>query len=215
VHDYYGHFYMFTPWPIVHTIRRDLPFLHGLGVNQFTSETQQHWANQGLNFYVGAKLAWNPKLDVDALLAEYYQRFYGRAAVPMQRYWERWEQAMIDTAPAGHGGYQWLRMFTPELLAECGRHLADAEAAAVSDTDKVVARVAFARTGFRFTEAWTRMRGHASRQEWAAAVAAGEEAIARIRATQGLEPQAFFIALAVSQTEAMVKAYREGRAASP
>jgi hypothetical protein len=46
-------------------------------------------------------------------------------------------------------------------------------------------------------------------------VAAGEEAIARIRATQGMEPQAFFIALAVSQTEAMVKAYREGRAASP
>jgi hypothetical protein len=30
-----------------------------------------------------------------------------------------------------------------------------------------------------------------------------------------MEPQAFFIALAVSQTEAMVKAYREGRAASP
>ena len=215
VHDYYGHFYMFTPWPIVHTIRRDLPFLHSLGVDQFTSETQQNWANQGMNFYVGAKLAWNPRLDVDLLLSEYYQRFYGRAAAPMQRYWERWEQAMIATAAGGDGSYQWLRMFTPELVAECARHLADAESAAVSDTEKVKARVAFARSGFRFTEAWTRMRQHAGRQEWDAAVAAGEEAIARIRETDGMEPQAFFIALAVSQTEAMVKAYREGRAASP
>ena len=215
VYDYYGHFYMFTPWPIVHSIRRDLPFLHSLGVDRFMSETQQNWANQGMNFYVGAKLAWNPRLDVDLLLSEYYQRFYGRAAAPMQRYWERWEQAMIATAAGGDGSYQWLRMFTPELVAECARHLADAESAAVSDTEKVKARVAFARTGFRFTEAWTRMRRHAGRQEWDAAVAAGEEAIARIKETDGMEPQAFFVSLAVGQTEAMVKAYREGRAASP
>jgi hypothetical protein len=31
VYDYYGHFYMFTPWPLVHSIRRDLPLLKGLG----------------------------------------------------------------------------------------------------------------------------------------------------------------------------------------
>jgi hypothetical protein len=59
------------------------------------------------------------------------------------------------------------------------------------------------------------MRQHAARQEWAAAVAAGEEAIARIKETDGMEPQAFFVSLAVGQTETMVKAYREGRAASP
>jgi hypothetical protein len=59
------------------------------------------------------------------------------------------------------------------------------------------------------------MRGHAARQDWEAAVAAGEEAIARVRETKGTEPQPFYNDLALSQTEAMVKAYREGRAASP
>ena len=92
VYDYYGHFYVFTPWPIVHSIRRDLPFLHRLGVDRFMSETQQHWANQGINFYVGAKLAWNPSSTWTRCSRTTHRRFYGRAAAPMQRYWERWER---------------------------------------------------------------------------------------------------------------------------
>ena len=127
VYDYYGHFFVFTPWPIVHSIRRDIPFLHSLGIERFTSETQQNWANQGLNFYVAAKLLWNPSTDVDALLREYHQRFYGRAALPMRRYWERWEAAMAATTAQGDGGYEWLRMFTPELVDECGGLLDEAD----------------------------------------------------------------------------------------
>jgi Domain of unknown function (DUF4838)/Glycosyl hydrolase family 67 N-terminus len=215
VYDYYGHFYMFTPWPLVHSIRRDLPLLKGLGVDRFMSETQQHWANQGLNFYVGAKLAWDPSQDTDRLLTDYYVRFYGAARAPMRRYWERWEQAMAATVGQGHGGYQWLRMFTPNLVAETDPLLAEAERLAASDRDKVRQRVAFARQGFRFTEAWTRMHDHAARQEWRAAVAAGEEAIRRIRETAGTQPQAFWIELAVSQTEAMMKPYREALAGAP
>jgi hypothetical protein len=208
VYDYYGHFYVFTPWPVIHGMRRDLPFLHGLGVDRFMSETQQHWANQGLNFYVGAKLTWDPQRDVDALLADYHRRFYGRAATPMQRYWERWERAMMATG-ARDGGYEWLAMFTPELVAEAERDLAEAEALSATEREKVRKRVAFARMGFRFTEAWTRMRQHASARQWAAAVAAGEEAIARLGETAGSEPQAFWIELAVGQTRSMVDAYRE------
>ena len=209
VYDYYGHFYMFTPWPLVHSIRRDLPFLRGLGVDRFMSETQQHWANQGLNFYLGAKLAFDPTLDVDRLLSDYYQRFYGPAAGPMQRYWERWEAAMTATTAHGHGGYDWLRLFTPALVAETDGLLREAETLAARGHEKFQRRVAFARLGFRFTEAWTRMRDHAARGDWAAAVSAGEEAIARIQETAGTEPQAFWIHLAVSQTRAMMQPYRD------
>jgi hypothetical protein len=212
VYEYYGHFYVFTPWPIVHSMRRDLPLLHRLGVDRFMSETQQHWANQGLNFYVGAKLAWDPSRDVDALLADYYQRFYGAAAAPMRRYWERWEQAMAAGAAQGHGGYEWLAMFTPALAAEADGILAEAERLAEGDGEKVRRRVALARLGFRFTEAWTRMRDYASRREWAAAVAAGEEAVRRLRESAGSEPQAFWIDLAATQTENMMKPYREALA---
>jgi hypothetical protein len=208
VYDYYGHFYVFTPWPVIHGMRRDLPFLHSLGVDRFMSETQQHWANQGINFYVGAKLAWNPKVDVDALLADYHRRFYGAAAAPMQRYWERWERAMIATG-ARDGGYEWLSMFTPELLAEAERDLAEAEALVATERVKVRQRVAFARMGFRFTEAWTRMRMHAQASRWPAALAAGEEAIARVRETTDSVPQAFWIELVVGQMRSTMQPYHE------
>jgi hypothetical protein len=214
VYDYYGHFYAFTPWPILHSIRRDLPLLHSLGVDRFMSETQQHWANQGLNFYLGARLARDPGLDAERLLAEYHERFYGAAAAPMRRYWERWEQAMTATTAHGHGGYEWLRMFTPALVAEADALLVEAERLAANDREKVRRRVAFGRAGFRFTEAWTRMRDHASRQEWAQAVAAGDEAIRRIRETAGNEPQAFWIDLAVTQTQDQMKPYRAALAAA-
>jgi hypothetical protein len=217
VYDYYGHFHAFTPWPIIHDIRRDIPLLQRIGVERFMSETQQHWANQGLNFYVAAKLLWNPKQDVDALLAEYYDRFYGKAAAPMRLYWGRWERAMIATAKNGDGGYKWFEMFTPELIGECNRYLAEAERLAATDREVVGRRVAFARRGFLFTEAWTNMRYYGERRDYERAVAAGEEALRRIDETAKSEPQAFFTWLARSQTEKLIEPYRQalvGRAAT-
>jgi hypothetical protein len=205
VYDYYGHFDAFTPWPIVHSIRRDLRLLRRLGVERFMSETQQHWANQGLNFYVGAKLAWNPDQDVDALLDDYFTRFYGRAAAPMRRYWMGWEDAMA-TQP--HGDDHWQTMFTAVRIAEADAALTDAEQAAATDRPKVAQRVALARAGFRFTEAWARLRGHAQRGEWRAAISAGEEAIACAQDTVGSEPQAFVVPLVIRQTEARLAPYR-------
>jgi hypothetical protein len=210
VYDYYGHFFVFAPWPLVHSIRRDVPFLHALGIERFTSETQQNWANQGLNFYLAAKLLWDPATDVDALLREYYTRFYGQAAPAMQRYWERWEAAMIATAAQGDGGYEWLRMFTPELVAECDGILEEAERRAGADTDKVQRRVAFARVGFRFTEAFTRMLDAGARRDLPALRAAAAEAETRIEEARGSEPQAFFTSLAIDQTRHLLKILEQG-----
>jgi hypothetical protein len=210
VYDYYGHFFVAAPWPIVHSIRRDLPYLHAHGVERFVSETQQHWATQGLNFYVAAKLAWDPKLDVDTLLKDYYERFYGKAAEPMRRYWERWERAMVMTAAEGDGGYEWLRMFTPALLEECGRYLAEAESLAAGDREKVARRVAFARTGFGFTESYVRLIDAGLRGDPAGVRAAGEDAVRRLQATAGSEPQAFFVSLAVDETRYLMGLLERG-----
>jgi hypothetical protein len=210
VYDYYGHFFVFAPWPILHSIRRDIPFLHALGIERFTSETQQNWANQGLNFYVAAKLLWDPATDVDALLREYYTRFYGRAAPAMQRYWERWEAAMTASAAQGDGGYEWLRMFTPELVAECEELLEDAERLAGGDTDKVQRRVAFARVGLGFTQAFMRMLDAGARRDLPALRTAAAEAELRLQEARGSEPQAFFTTLALDQTRALLKILEQG-----
>jgi hypothetical protein len=204
VYEFYGHFFVGATWPIVHALRRDIPLYHELGVERFTSETQQHWATQGLNFYLAAKLLSDPKSDVDALLDEYYRRFYGKASPAMRRYWERWEQAMIASAAQGDGGYEWLRMFTNAVVAETGQSLAEAERLAAGDSDKVQRRVAFVKLGHAYTEAWTQIIESGLRGDVASAVAWGEEAIRRARATQGTSPQALFLYLVEPQTRYLV-----------
>ncbi len=200
VYEYYGHFFAFTPWPIVHSMRRDIPLYKELGIERFISETQQNWANQGINFYVAAKLVDDPSLDVDALLSEYFSRFYGKASVPMRRYFDLWENGMLNTTAAGDRGYAWLSMFTPALVKEAGTILGEAEALAAKDGEKVRARVAFARSGFGYTEAYANMLDATLRKDMAGVLEWSEEAQKRLRATEGSAPQAFFVSVAVDQT---------------
>jgi len=212
VYDYYGHFYIFAPWPITHDIRSDVPYMRRLGVQAFDSETQQHWCNQGINFYLAAKLLWDTDRNTDALLRDYYRRFYGPAEKPMRQYWETWEAAM-QHQPCG--GYKWLAMFTPELLVKTGKLLNEAEKLA-GDNEKVKQRIALNRIGYRFTDAFTRMRLHGAKEEWQQAVDAGNEAIKIVEDTKGMEPQPFWIWLATVQTQGQMQPYLEKlKAAAP
>lgn len=191
VYEYYGHFLIMAPWPIVPSIRRDIPFLHTLGVERFESETQQNWATQGLNFYVAAKLADDPSIDVDALLSEYFSRFYGPAAEPMRRYVSIFERAMRQTTARGDGGFTWVSMFTPALIEESGTALAQAEVAARSGPEKFQSRVAFARTGFGYTEAFANMLDAGLRRDVRAVLEWSARAEERLKAAEGSAPQAF------------------------
>ena len=209
IYDYYGHFFMFTPWPLVRILRRDIPFVRSLGVETFTSETQQNWANQGINFYVAAKLIADPAADVDALLKEYYTRFYGAAAAPIRRYWERFETAMADSTAVGDGGYAWISMFRRPLLDASAADLAKAERLARGDSRQIVRdRIAFARLGFDYTEAVIEMFEAHYRGDSLALTEWSQKAVERLNRTTGTAPQAFFVSLAVGQTQYLTSLLR-------
>lgn len=46
-----------------------------------------HWATQGLNYYVMAKLLWNPDLAPRALIDDYCERGFGKAAAAAGKYY--------------------------------------------------------------------------------------------------------------------------------
>jgi hypothetical protein len=210
VYEYYGHFFAFTPWPIVHSMRRDIPLYKEMRIERFISETQQNWANQGINFYVAAKLVDNPAVDVDALLAEYFDRFYGRAGGPMRRYFDLWETSMMKTTAAGDRGYAWLSMFTPSLVAQAEALLREAEAAAALDSERVQSRVALARMGMGYTDAFARMLDAGLRKDVRGVVEWSEEAQKRLKATEGSAPQAFFVSVAIDQTRYIARILAQG-----
>jgi hypothetical protein len=49
-----------------------------------------------INEYVTAKLLWDPDLSVDALLQDYYSKFFGSAAKPMSQFFKRLEDLFYD-----------------------------------------------------------------------------------------------------------------------
>ena len=49
-----------------------------------------------MNYYVFARLAWSPNLDIDQLLAEHYALMYGAAAKPMAEAFELFEAKWIN-----------------------------------------------------------------------------------------------------------------------
>jgi hypothetical protein len=82
------------PFPVLHSIRQDIPFYQSSKVDFFVTQwTADTTGTLLLNHYVAAKLLWNAQADVDAILADFYRNFYGPAKQPMRAYHEGLEQA--------------------------------------------------------------------------------------------------------------------------
>ncbi|MFA7172864.1 MAG: DUF4838 domain-containing protein [Kiritimatiellia bacterium] len=76
-----------TPNMMAHDVAAQVRELadHGvLGV--YACGGGEQWGLEGPAYYVYAKLSWNPKLDVDLLLNDYYRGIYHAAAPEMERF---------------------------------------------------------------------------------------------------------------------------------
>jgi len=143
-----------------------------------------HWATQGPQYYMIAQLAWDPRQDGKAVLADYYRRGFGPAAGEIEQYWTMMEQARdaINAHPKHAQGSRYRlaifevvrEVFNPEFLGRADATLRRAEAAVAGSAELYRQRVAFVRTGFDFT----RMMFESA------------SAMARVRATKGKDAEA-------------------------
>lgn len=90
-YDYqYGASYT-VPRIYPHVMKEALKWAHDNGVRFYVAELYPNWG-EGPKPWVLAKLLWNPEQDVDALLAEWYERMGGKAAAPkLAEYFALWE----------------------------------------------------------------------------------------------------------------------------
>jgi len=70
-------------------IRRQIPRYAAAGATSIDCESGNNWGPHGLGYYVANRLMWNPKVDVDALLADFFEKAFGPAAATMRRYYDR------------------------------------------------------------------------------------------------------------------------------
>jgi len=125
------------PFPNFNAIRADLPMYARSGVQGFLGQAVPPGAGKEmseLRNYVCAKLAWNIDEDVDALIDDFMDGFFGPAAGPMREYFNLIHKEVEDAGCHMHlysgleAGY-----LTDEVMTRIGELFDEAEVAVADD----------------------------------------------------------------------------------
>jgi len=85
------------PWPIVHSIRQDMPWYKANDIQGvYTQYTTDNIWTLFPAHYAAARLLWNVNCDVDGLLDRMYRDLFGRAAPAMKKYYEVMERRTAE-----------------------------------------------------------------------------------------------------------------------
>lgn len=176
------------PNPCLNVIRDDFKHYRKAGILGISTESRGAMATTFLNLFFRSRLMWDPDADVGAMLAEFYEKFYGPAARPMADYWNAIFKAWEDTIVTEHEYFLAPAIYTPELVATLRKDLVAAEqlvqplaakSVRTRDEQRVLDRVKFTRLGFNVLDDYlTMVRLAASEVDYPAAVAAGQRALA-------------------------------------
>ena len=154
-----------SPLIYVHKFAKDFRCLahHSMWGTDFDS-CVHNWATQGLNYYVVARLHWDPDQDVDTIINDYCRAGFGPAAKTVRRHFDKLEAITSDIAAnraaldadLDAAKIEPLGVFTPEAISGLRDLLRQAREQAASD-DTVLKRLAFLELGLRWTESEARV----------------------------------------------------------
>jgi hypothetical protein len=109
---------------------------------------QEHFSHtcRNLDAYIAAKLLWNPNLDIDALLKDYFKSYYGPGAEPARKLFQRlennwikcWKLVTPDLRKSDLNGLNavadkelqkriWSKVYTPEEIKKINAMLSGLE----------------------------------------------------------------------------------------
>ncbi len=158
------------PFIMVHRIRTQIPAGHELGITGWRVETINHWGSEAPSPYIAAKLMWDHTADVDALLQDFYEKFFGPAATPMGRYITAMDAALRDADY--HTGSSWdMPWLYPAQMRQKARALLD-EAQGLAGDGIYGQRVGGLRLTFEYLEAFIEMLQRRTVHDWVGAKAA-------------------------------------------
>lgn len=74
-------------------VRSSIPAFYKNGATAYMAETNVGWISKGLGQYVVAKLLWDPQVNVDSLVNDYYNKCFGGVAPIIRKLYNSWENA--------------------------------------------------------------------------------------------------------------------------
>lgn len=179
-----------TPLPEFTKLKRDFPLMKRWGVMGFWDENRNVWAEAGIaSRYLRAQLEWDAEADVDAILEDFFTRWYGPAAAPMKGFWMALDAAVTNTPMHGHEDRILPEVYTPGLLAELRRQVARGEELAAAPREKLHVRAD--RLIFEHLAAYMDLAAAEASGDFAAAVRHADRMLALRRELHAIDP--FFI----------------------
>jgi hypothetical protein len=147
-------------FPVFYTRRlgEDLKMMAATGMKVTDFDTcYNHWALNGVNYYVTARLIWNPQLSVEEIMDDYCRSGFGPAAAPVRKYLQLVEKLGDELAATSQ--YQGYRVnqellaakYSDEVLKQANGLLDEAVVLAGAD-EALRGRVEFLRVGIKFAE---------------------------------------------------------------
>ena len=168
------------PNPSHHVFSKEVGEYARLEMLGIDTESRNALGTTFLNLYFRGQLMWNPKLDIQKELTEFFPIFYGQAAAPMERYWRTIYKQWENTTVTEHEHFVVPAIYPRSVVRELGTYIA---AAPESE------RVRLARLGYEILDAYTEMvEAAATRCDYAAAVKAGERGLKARDALTDLNP---------------------------
>lgn len=183
------------PNPSHQAFRQDVKHFAKAGILGVDTESRNATATTFLNLHVRGQLMWNPEGDVDAMLAEFYPRFYGPAAAPMAAYWNAIYKAWEETLVTEHEYFVVPAVYTADLVSLLKKHLQEAEAliaktpATTREGRQFHDRMKFTRLSFGVLENYVAMIQAANTEvDYGKAVQHGKQALAMREELTAMNP---------------------------
>ena len=184
------------PNPSQQAFATDVKYYRDAGILGIGTESRGAAATTFTNLYFRGQLMWNPDADVDALLAEFYPKFYGPAAAPMADYWNAIFDAWENTVVTEHEYFVAPAIYTPELVARLQKSLDAAMAAdkvligKTGRNEKLYAeRLKFTQLSFEVIRDYSGMvQAAAGDNDYKKAAQLGEQALAAREALTAMNP---------------------------
>jgi len=168
-----------VPFSLASVWKHDIPYLKQKGCVGVNLETLANWQIYAPHVYLSIRLAYDPSADADAVLDDFFLKFYGpKAGPPMREYWLGIDRAFAEL-PCHSGSFFAVHLvYTPEFLKQCGE-LLDRAASSVRGDETYSARVEMAAEGLRNAAEYTAVRDAMNRGDFPAAHRIYEALLAR------------------------------------
>ena len=168
-----------VPFSKLSVWKHDIPYLKSKGCIGINLESLANWEIYGPHLYQSIRLAYNPDEDSDAMMDDYFMKFYGPEAGPfMKQYWLDIDKAFAELKCESGSFFALHLVYTPEFLEHLDGLVKKARSVS-KDNEKYAARVALTAEGLKNAAQYIRLRSAMNKGDFTSAKEIYEQLYAR------------------------------------